>query len=129
MSTKIPASHIRIKRAYEPPTHDDGTRILIDRLWPRGVKKENLALDQWAKELAPSTELRQWFGHDPALWEEFRRRYAAELRPHADLLESLRALARKSPITLVYSAHDEAHNNAVAMREFLLAPGTIGASA
>ncbi len=129
MSTKIPASHIRIKRAYEPPTHDDGTRILIDRLWPRGVKKENLALDQWAKELSPSTELRQWFGHDPARWQEFRRRYAAELRQRTDLLDPLRALARKGPITLVYSAHDEAHNNAVAMREFLLAPGTIDASA
>ncbi|MBK5205992.1 MAG: DUF488 domain-containing protein [Polaromonas sp.] len=129
MSTKIPASHIRIKRAYEPPAHDDGARILIDRLWPRGVKKEALALDQWAKELAPSTELRQWFGHDPARWQEFRQRYAAELRPHADLLESLRTLARKGPITLVYGAHDEAHNNAVAMREFLLAPETIDTSA
>ena len=129
MSTKIPANHVRIKRAYEPPTHDDGTRILIDRLWPRGVKKENLALDQWAKELSPSTELRQWFGHDPARWQEFRRRYAAELRQCTDLLDPLRALARKGPITLVYSAHDEAHNNAVAMREFLLAPGTIDASA
>ena len=129
MSTKIPANHIRIKRAYEPPTDDDGTRILIDRLWPRGVKKENLALDQWAKELSPSTELRQWFGHDPARWQEFRRRYAAELRQRTDLLDPLRALARKGPITLVYSAHDEAHNNAVAMREFLLAPGTIDASA
>lgn len=129
MSTKIPASHIRIKRAYEPPTHDDGTRILIDRLWPRGVKKENLALDQWAKELSPSTELRQWFGHDPARWQEFRRRYAAELRQRTDLLDPLRALARKGPITLVYSAHDEAHNNAIAMREFLLAPGIIDASA
>ena len=72
MSTKIPASHIRIKRAYEPPSADDGARILIDRLWPRGVKKETLALDQWMKELAPSTELRKWFGHDPALWPEFR---------------------------------------------------------
>ncbi len=129
MSTKIPASHIRIKRAYEPSAHDDGARVLIDRLWPRGVKKEALALDQWAKELAPSTELRQWFGHDPARWQEFRQRYAAELRPHADLLESLRTLARKGPITLVYGAHDEAHNNAVAMRGFLLAPGTIDTSA
>ena len=125
MSAKIPASHIRIKRAYEPPADDDGVRILIDRLWPRGVKKENLALDQWTKELSPSTELRQWFGHDTAHWQEFRQRYAAELRQHADLLDPLRALARKGPITLVYSAHDEAHNNAVAMREFLLAPGTI----
>ena len=125
MSTKIPASHIQIKRAYEPPAPDDGTRILIDRLWPRGVKKEALALNQWAKELAPSTELRLWYSHDPALWPEFRRRYAAELRPHAELLESLRALARQGTITLVYSARNETHNNAVAMREFLLAPGAI----
>ncbi|TAM17554.1 MAG: DUF488 domain-containing protein [Candidimonas sp.] len=122
MSTKIPASHIQIKRAYESPLEADGTRILIDRLWPRGVKKEALALSQWAKELAPSTELRQWFGHDPALWPEFRRRYAAELRAHAEVLESLRVLARQGTITLVYGAHDEAHNNAVAMREFLLTP-------
>ena len=125
MSTKIPASHIQIKRAYEPPAPGDGKRILLDRLWPRGVKKEALALDQWAKELAPSTELRQWFGHDPALWPEFRKRYAVELRAHAELLESLRALARQGTITLVYGAHDEAHNNAVAMREFLLTPGAI----
>ncbi|MEO6973435.1 MAG: DUF488 domain-containing protein [Rhodoferax sp.] len=125
MSSKIPASHIQIKRAYEPPLDADGTRILIDRLWPRGVKKEALALTQWAKELAPSTELRQWFGHDPALWPEFRRRYAVELRPRAEPLESLRALAREGTITLVYGAHDEAHNNAVAMRDFLLTPGAI----
>ena len=125
MSTNPPASHIQIKRAYEPPAPGDGKRILLDRLWPRGVRKEVLALDQWAKELAPSTELRQWFGHDPALWIEFRRRYAVELRPHTALLESLRALARQGTITLVYGAHDEAHNNAVAMREFLLTPGAI----
>ena len=125
MSTKIPASHIQIKRAYEPPLDADGTRILIDRLWPRGIKKEALALGQWAKELAPSTELRQWFGHDPALWPEFRRRYAAELRPHAELLESLRTLARQGTITLVYGSHEEAYNNAVAMREFLLTPGAL----
>ena len=120
MSTKIPASHIRIKRAYEPPSADDGARILIDRLWPRGVKKETLALDQWMKELAPSTELRKWFGHDPALWPEFRKRYAAELRTHAELVESLRAMARKGVVTLVYSAHDEEHNDAVVLQEFLL---------
>lgn len=128
MSTKIPTNHIRIKRAYEPTTHDDGTRILIDRLWPRGIKKENLALDQWAKALAPSTELRQWFGHDPARWHEFHKRYAAELHPHAELLDTLRTLARKGTVTLVYAAHDESHNNAVALREFLLAPEAIGAS-
>jgi uncharacterized protein YeaO (DUF488 family) len=128
MSTKIPASHILIKRAYDPPSHDDGARVLIDRLWPRGIKKESLAVDQWAKALAPSTALRQWFGHDPARWQEFRQRYAAELRPHAELLDTLRTLARKGPVTLVYGAHDETHNNAVALREFLLAPEAIDAN-
>jgi len=128
MSTKIPANHIRIRRAYDPPAHDDGARVLVDRLWPRGVKKEALALDQWAKELAPSTKLRQWFGHDPARWQEFRQRYAAEFHLHAALLDSLRTLARKGTVTLVYGAHDEAHNNAVALREFLFAPEAIDAS-
>ena len=128
MGTKISLHAILIKRAYEVPAPTDGTRILIDRLWPRGVKKETLALSQWAKDLAPSTELRQWFGHDPALWPEFRQRYAAELLPHADLLESLRALARKGPITLVYGAHDEEHNDAVALRDFLLQPELLSAS-
>ena len=122
MSPKIPASHVRIKRAYEPPAPDDGTRILIDRLWPRGVKKETLALSQWNKELSPSTALRQWFGHDPARWLEFRRRYAAELQPHAAQLDALRALARQGTLTLVYGAHDETHNDAVALRQFLLTP-------
>ena len=120
MSAKIPASHIRMKRAYEPPALDDGARVLIDRLWPRGVKKETLALDEWMKEISPSTELRKWFGHDPALWPEFRKRYAAELRTHAELVESLRAMARKGVVTLVYSAHDEEHNDAVVLQEFLL---------
>lgn len=129
MSTVISAHAILLKRAYEAPAPEDGTRILIDRLWPRGVTKENLALSQWAKDLAPSTELRQWFGHDPALWPEFRQRYAAELRPHAELLESLRALARKGTITLVYGAHDEEHNDAVALREFLLQPERLSAGA
>lgn len=118
----IPASHVQVKRAYEAPAQDDGTRILIDRLWPRGVKKEALALDQWDKELAPSTELRQWFGHDPARWTEFQQRYADELRAHAPALDALRTLARQGRITLVYGAHDEAHNNAVALQAMLLAP-------
>lgn len=117
---KIPPDQVRIKRAYEPAAPDDGTRVLMDRLWPRGIKKEDLAIDQWNKELAPSTALRQWFGHDPALWEEFAQRYAAELQPHAEALEVLRALARKGTVTLVYGAHDEAHNNAVALRALLL---------
>ncbi len=124
MTSNIPAGHVQVKRAYEAPAPDDGTRILIDRLWPRGIKKEALALDQWDKELAPSTELRQWFGHDPARWAEFQVRYAEELLAHAPALDTLRRLARKGRITLVYGAHDEAHNNAVALREMLLAPAT-----
>ena len=116
----IAADHVRMKRAYEKPAHDDGTRILIDRLWPRGVKKTDAALDDWAKELAPSTELRQWFGHDPARWQEFRKRYTAEIHQHPDEFERLREFARKGTLTLVYSAHDEAHNDAMVLRELLL---------
>lgn len=119
-SRKIAAANVRLKRAYEPPSPDDGTRVLIDRLWPRGVSKDHAALDQWMKDIAPSTELRKWFGHDPAKWDEFRRRYAAELHRHADLLEQLRVLAQKGPVTLVYSAHDELHNDAVELRNVLL---------
>ena len=124
MSSPIPASHVQVKRAYEAPAQDDGTRILIDRLWPRGVKKETLALDQWDKELAPSTELRQWFNHEPERWAEFQQRYAEELRAHGPALDALRMLARKGRITLVYGAHDEDHNNAVALRDMLLARTT-----
>jgi uncharacterized protein YeaO (DUF488 family) len=116
----LAADRVRLKRAYEPASADDGTRILIDRLWPRGVSKDKAALDDWFKELGPSTELRQWFGHDPARWDEFQQRYRAELHEHADLLERLRALARDKRLTLVYSAHDEAHNDAVVLREVLL---------
>ena len=120
MDKTIPPHHVRIKRAYEPPAAEDGARILIDRLWPRGVKKEALALTEWAKALAPSTGLRQWFNHDPALWDEFRRRYAAELRAQRPAFDALRERARHGVVTLVYSAHDETVNNAVAMRGFLL---------
>jgi len=122
MSTRIPARNIRIKRAYEPPAADDGVRILIDRLWPRGIRKEALALTEWDKELAPSNELRQWFGHDPARWDEFRQRYAAELRARPDHFNALQKRARQGVVTIVYSAHNEQVNNAVAMREFLLDP-------
>ena len=114
------AGNIRVKRAYEKPERADGTRILIDRLWPRGVRKADAKLDRWMKELAPSSALRKWFDHDPARWEEFRRRYAKEARTHVDQLAQLRALARKGPITLVYSARDERHNDAVALRDLLL---------
>ncbi|RWG82907.1 MAG: DUF488 domain-containing protein [Mesorhizobium sp.] len=111
---------VKLKRAYERPTAGDGKRVLIDRLWPRGIKKTEAAIDHWMKELAPSTELRKWFGHDPRRWEEFRRRYAAEIHEHRDELDRLRNLMRMSPVTLVYSAHDEAHNDAVVLREILL---------
>jgi uncharacterized protein YeaO (DUF488 family) len=116
----FPASHLRLKRAYEPAEAGDGVRILVDRLWPRGVGKAKAALDDWMKEIAPSTALREWFGHDPDRWPEFQRRYRAELRQHADDLDRIRALAEKKTVTLVYSAHDEAHNDAVVLRDVLL---------
>ncbi len=120
MNKRITADNIQLKRAYERPAMGDGTRILIDRLWPRGVRKVDAAVDQWAKDIAPSTALRKWFGHDPARWQEFRSRYAVEVHTHPEQLDRLRALARKGPITLVYSAHDVVHNDAVALRDFLL---------
>lgn len=120
MSASVFNDRVKLKRAYESPIADDGTRVLIDRLWPRGVKKAEAAIDYWMKELAPSTELRKWFGHDPARWEEFRRRYAAEIHEHRDELHRLRDLVRQGAVTLVYSAHDEAHNDAVVLREVLL---------
>jgi uncharacterized protein YeaO (DUF488 family) len=120
MSNRITAGNIKLKRAYERPDAGDGTRVLIDRLWPRGVRKADAAIDQWAKDIAPSTALRKWFGHDPARWQEFRSRYAVEVYAHREQLGRLRALAREGPITLVYSAHDEIHNDAVALRDFLL---------
>ncbi len=120
MTQRIKADHVKLKRAYEPAAADDGTRILIDRLWPRGVKKADAAIDQWIKDIAPSTALRKWFGHDPDRWAEFRRRYAVEVRRHPEYLSRLRALARQGPITLIFSAQDEVHNDAVALRNFLL---------
>lgn len=120
MSTKIAAGNIMLKRAYEPHGPADGTRILIDRLWPRGVTKAAAAIDQWVKEIAPSTALRKWFGHDPARWEEFRSRYTAEIHAHPDELRDLRNQARQGPITLIYSAHDEVHNDAIVLRDILL---------
>jgi len=120
MSHAQAASEVRIKRAYEPPSSLDGTRVLVDRLWPRGVKKSSAGIAQWMKEIAPSNALRKWFAHDPARWEEFRRRYKAELTGKRELVGELRSLARQGPLTLVYSAHDEAHNQAVVLREMLL---------
>ena len=94
-------------------------RVLVDRLWPRGLRKSDAAIDRWLKELAPSTELRKWFGHDPARWEEFRRRYRAELSDKCALIDELRKLARDRPVTLLFAAHDEQHNQAVVLRELL----------
>jgi uncharacterized protein YeaO (DUF488 family) len=116
----VPAANVRLKRAYEKPAAADGTRILVDRLWPRGVSKKAAALDMWAKDLAPSTELRKWFGHDSERWPDFRRRYKVELRQHAALLDEIRQLARRSPVTLVYAARDKAHNEAVIIRDVLV---------
>jgi uncharacterized protein YeaO (DUF488 family) len=110
---------IRLKRAYEPPSPSDGYRVLVDRLWPRGVSKTEAGLDEWAKELAPSAELRRWFGHDPQRFAEFRRRYAIELRRERPRLADLRRRARRGPLTLVYSAHDVEHNDAVVLAEIL----------
>ena len=111
---------IRLKRAYEAVESADEARLLVERLWPRGVKKEVLRIERWAKEVAPSTELRKWFGHDPEKWAEFRRRYFAELRKNPEAWEPIVDEARRGTVTLVYSSHDEVHNNAVALREFLL---------
>ncbi len=120
MSSRIPATHIRLKRAYDPPAKDDGTRILVDRLWPRGLKKEKAALDQWLKDIAPSDELRRWFNHEPARWSAFQHRYASELEKQSDLINNLRQLARQETITLVYAARDTEHNDAVVLRQILL---------
>lgn len=110
---------IRLKRAYEPAAPSDGYRVLIDRLWPRGVRRESARLDEWARELAPSTELRRWFGHDPARFAEFRRRYLEELSAQEDKLRELRGRARESTLTLVYGARDTEHNDAVVLAELL----------
>jgi uncharacterized protein YeaO (DUF488 family) len=110
---------VRLKRAYDPPEPTDGYRVLIDRLWPRGVSRERAKLDSWEKELPPSTELRQWFGHEPSRFEEFRRRYIEELRSQRPRLAALRRRARDGTLTLVYSAHDTEHNDAVVLAEVL----------
>lgn len=110
---------LRLKRAYDPASRSDGHRVLVDRLWPRGVSKERAKLDAWEKELAPSTELREWFGHEPERFAEFRRRYVCELRGQRPRLAELRRRAREGTLTLVYSAHDSEHNDAVVLAEVL----------
>lgn len=110
---------IQIKRAYEKAAKEDGTRVLIDRLWPRGVSKAKLKLDGWEKGIAPSTALRTWFGHKPERWSEFKKRYKAELRSHKTELAALRKLGNGKTLTLVYGAKDEKHNDAVVLLEIL----------
>lgn len=110
---------IAIKRAYEPVASSDGCRVLVDRLWPRGLSKERVHAEHWSKELAPSAELRRWFGHDDSRWPEFRRRYFAELAERREELEALKTLAAGRRLTLVYGARDEQHNNAAALRDYL----------
>jgi len=108
---------IRLKRAYDDAAFSDGYRVLIDRLWPRGVSKTDAEIDEWARELAPTTELRQWFDHDPERFDVFRQRYTAELAAHEDKLRELRRRARRGRLTLVYGARDEEHNDAVVLAE------------
>jgi uncharacterized protein YeaO (DUF488 family) len=110
---------IRIKRVYDPPEPEDGKRILIDRLWPRGIKKENLKMDEWLKEIAPSDELRKWFSHDPKKYEEFKKRYAKELEDKSGILERIRREAKKGRVTILFSAKDTEHNNAIVLKGLL----------
>jgi uncharacterized protein YeaO (DUF488 family) len=110
---------IELKRAYAKASDDDGSRVLVDRLWPRGVSKEKAKLELWLKAIAPSTELRKWFNHDPAKWSEFRERYMRELEENPEAIRQLQALAKAGRVTLIYGAKDEAHNEAVVLKEYL----------
>ena len=110
---------IQLKRVYAQPSENDGARYLVERLWPRGVKKSALTMQAWLKDAAPSTELRRWFGHDPARWNEFRQRYFVELNGHPDAWRPILQAARHGAVTLLYSSHDMEHNNAVTLKEFL----------
>ena len=110
--------NLRLKRAYDPPADSDGERILVDRLWPRGLSKDKARIDQWLKEVAPSTGLRKWFGHDPAKWAEFQQRYRAEL-DGSPAFAQLVAIARRKQVTLVYAARDTLHNDAVVLKQLL----------
>jgi uncharacterized protein YeaO (DUF488 family) len=110
---------LKLKRAYEPASKTDGVRVLVDRLWPRGVSKKAARIDHWLKEIAPSAELRKWFDHDPAKWAKFRAKYFRELDANRETVDQLRELARSGPVTLVFAAKDEEHNDAVALQEYL----------
>ncbi|MDQ2633455.1 MAG: DUF488 domain-containing protein [Pseudomonadota bacterium] len=117
---------VAIRRVYEPVSGDDGRRILIDRLWPRGLSKDKAHVDLWLKEVAPSTELRKWFGHDPEKWSEFQSRYRAELDANEEAVQRLREAIGKGPATLLYGARDERHNQAVVLRDLLGGGGRKG---
>lgn len=110
--------NVKLKRAYEPAAESDGERILVDRLWPRGLAKVKAKIDLWLKDVAPSTELRQWFDHDPAKWPEFKKRYRAELKENPEL-STLKAISHRGDITLVYAARDQLHNEAVVLKQIL----------
>jgi len=112
-------SEVKIKRVYDAPDGDDGTRILVDRLWPRGLTKERACVDVWLKDIAPSTELRKWFGHDPAKWEQFRERYHRELEANVNLVSLLKEKLKGGAVTLLFAAKDAEHNEAVALQEWL----------
>lgn len=109
----------QLKRAYEPASRDDGCRVLVERLWPRGVSKARAKIDAWLKDVAPSAELRKWYGHDPERWADFRRRYWRELRAHPEAVQELRAKQREGKVTLIYAAHDQEHSGALALQQFL----------
>ena len=111
--------NIMLKRAYEQPSEEDGTRILVDGMWPRGVSKQQAQIDLWLKELAPSKELRKWFGHDPEKWPEFQTKYFQELQTHYEALNTVIDQVQKGPVTLIYAAKDTEHNNAVALKKYL----------
>ena len=115
---------IQLKRAYEKPFRKDGLRVLVDRLWPRGLTKERAAIELWLKELAPSTELRKWFGHDPSKWKEFQVRYRKELREKKELIQDLRKRSAERTVTLVYGARDEEHNEAIVLKQVIDGRGT-----
>jgi len=111
---------IRVKRVYDEPSGDDGFRVLVDRLWPRGMKRENVRVDLWLPDVAPSTALRKWFSHDPSKWEEFKRRYFVELDEKKEVIKRLVEIAREGTLTLLFSARDVEHNQAVTLREYLV---------
>ena len=114
-----PPVTIHTRRVYEPPQPTDGTRVLVDRLWPRGMRKEDAPFQLWIRDVAPSNELRHWFGHGEARWDEFREKYIAELSTNLSSLQPLLDMARQGPLTLLYAAHDEAHNNAIVLAAYL----------